>query len=145
MWLKMKEVFKIIPICLYAIVGIISMIMAGKNLSSNKFLPFHEKAANKQWDEIDNPLKLVILTFMRLIGLGFLIVSVLLLVFPLINYFKPDKFYKYSIPAVALIYCTGLFVVNYLLYKKTEADTPWKGSLYAMIAIIIGIIISILN
>ena len=141
----MKEILKIIPILLYLIVGVISMVMAVKNLFSTKFLSFHEKAANKRWDEIDNPLKLVILTLLRLSGLGFLIISILLLVFPVINYFIPNNFYGYSIPIVALIYCTGLFVINYSLYKKTKADTPWKGSLYAMLAIIVGIIISILN
>jgi len=141
----MNGILKIIPILLYMIVGVISMVMAVKNLISTKFLPFHEKAANKRWDEIDDHLRHVILTLLRLAGLGFLIVSILLLAFPIINYFIPNEFYKYSIPVVALIFCTGLFVINYLLYKKTKADTPWKGSLYAMIAIIAGIIISILN
>ncbi len=141
----MNGILKISPILLYMIVGVISMVMAVKNLFSTKFLPFHEKAANKPWDEIDNPLKQVILTLLRLAGLGFLIISILLLVFPIMNYFIPNNFYKYSIPVIALIYCTGLFAINYSLYRKTKADTPWKGSLYAMLAIIAGIIISILN
>jgi hypothetical protein len=141
----MDEILKIIPILLYMIVGVISMVMAVKNLFSNKLAPFHEKAAKKPWDEIDNPLKQVILTLLRLAGLGFLIIAILLLAFPVINYFIPNEFYKYSIPIVALIFCTGLFVINYLLYRNTKADTPWKGSLYAMLAIIAGIIISILS
>jgi hypothetical protein len=141
----MNTLLKIIPILLYIIVGAISMVMAVKSLFSTKFLSFHEKAANRPWDEIDNPLKIIILTLMRLAGLGFLVISILLLVFPIINYCTPSDFYKYSIPSLALIYCTGLFVINYLLYKKTKADTPWKGSLYAMVAIIAGIIISILS
>jgi uncharacterized membrane protein HdeD (DUF308 family) len=82
---------------------------------------------------------------MRLAGLGFLIIAILLLAFPVINYFIPNDFYKYSIPIVALIFCTGLFAINYSLYKKTKAETPWKGSLYAMVAIIAGIIISALT
>ena len=128
----MKEILKIIPIVLFMFVGIISMVMAVKNLFSTKFLPFHEKAANKRWDDIDNPLKHVILSLIRLSGLGFLIIAILLLAFPIISYFIPNNFYKYSIPIVALIYCTGLFVINYSLYKKTKVNTPWKGSLYAM-------------
>jgi hypothetical protein len=138
----MKEILKILPILLYAIVGIVSMVMSVKNLFSDKFLPFHEKAAGKRWDEIDNSLKVVILTLMRLIGLGFLIISILLLVFPVVNYFNPNRFYEYLIPGLALIYCTGLFVINYLLYRKTKANTPWQKSLYAMALIVIGIIIS---
>jgi hypothetical protein len=138
----MKEILKIIPILLYVIVGIVSLVMSVKNLFSDKFLPFHEKASGKRWDEIDNSLKLVILTLLRLAGLGFLIISILLLVFPVVNYLNPNRFYKYLIPGLALIYCTGLFIINYLLYKKTKADTPWLKSLYAMSLIVIGIIIS---
>jgi hypothetical protein len=141
----MDKIIDIIPILLYMIIGVISMVMAFKNLISTRYLPFHEKAANKQWDEIDASLKLVILSLLRLSGLGFLIISILLLVFPIINYFVPNILYKYSIPIIALIYCTGLFIINFLLYRRTKEDTPWKGSLYAAMILIVGIIISILN
>jgi hypothetical protein len=141
----MDRIIDIIPILLYMIIGVISMVMAFKNLFSTRYLPFHEKAANKQWDEIDTSLKLVILSLLRLSGLGFLIISILLLVFPIINYFVPNIFYKYSIPIIALIYCTGLFIINFLLYRRTKEDTPWKRSLYAAMILIVGIIISILN
>jgi hypothetical protein len=129
---------------IYIVVGIISMIMAYKSLFSGKFLPFHEKASNKLWEEIESPLQIVILTFMRLTGLGFLIVSILLLAFPVINYYCPNKIYEYFIPGLALVFCSGLFLINYSLYRKTKANTPWKGSLSAMIALFSGIIISIL-
>jgi len=141
----MKGILNIIPIVLYFIVGMICLVMAIKNIFASKFLPFHEKAAGKPWNDIENPLKLVILSFLRLIGLGFLTLSILLIVCPIVNYCVPNMFYKYSIPGIALIYCTGLFVVNYSMYKKTKADTPWKGSLYAMFTIIAGIIISMYN
>jgi hypothetical protein len=141
----MDRIVDITPILLYMIIGVISMVMGFKNLFSTRFLPFHEKAANKQWDEIDASLKLVILSLLRLSGLGFLIISILLLVFPIINYFVPNIFYKYSIPIISLIYCTGLFIINFLLYRRTKEDTPWKGSLYAAMTLIVGIIISILN
>lgn len=141
----MKGLLKIIPIALYFIVGMISLVMAFRSLFSNNFLPFHEKAADKPWNEIENPLKLVILSLMRLAGLGFLITSILLIVCPIVNYFIPNVFYKYTIPGIAFIFCMGLFINNYLLYKNTKADTPWKGSLYAMFIILVGIIISIFN
>ena len=140
----MAQALKIIQVILYIIVGIISLVMAYKNLFSDRLLPFHEKAANKKWEEIESSLQIVILTFMRLTGLGFLIVSILLLVFPIVNLFYRNGFYEYFIPILALIFCFGLFLINYSLYRKTEANTPWKGSLYAVFVIIVGIIISIL-
>ena len=68
----MKEILKIAPVLLYLIVGFIRMIMTVKNLFSVKFLSIHEVTANKTWDAINNPLKLVVLSYLRLAGLGFL-------------------------------------------------------------------------
>lgn len=141
----MTGVLELIPVVLYLLIGVVCLVMAFKNLSSTKFLPFHAKAAGKMWNEIEIPLKLVILSLLRISGLGFLIVSILMMVSPIVGYFTPNIFYKYLIPFVALIYCMGIFVVNYFLYKKTKANTPWRGSLYAMFVIIAGIIISIFN
>jgi hypothetical protein len=117
--------------------------MAAKSIFTDKYLPFHEKAAGRQWDEIDKPLKIVILSLLRLGGLGFLAISILLIAGSIINFCIQNDIYKYVIPVIALIYCTGLFINNYLLFKETKADTPWKGSLYAVFIIIAGIIISI--
>jgi len=140
----MEEIFKIMPIGLYFLVGIICLSMSVKILFSKKFLPFHEEVAGKKWSEIENRLKLLILSFLKLIGLGFLIVSILLIICPIVNYFSPNIFYKYFIPAIALIWSIGLFVINYSLYKNTKVDTPWKGSLYAIFILIAGLVISLL-
>lgn len=141
----MKEFLNVIPITLYCIVGVISLIMAFKCLFSNKFLYFHEKAAGKQWDEIGDQLQFVILSLMRVSGLSFLLVAILLMVFPIYNYYVPNIFLKYSAPLIAIIYCAGLFIINYVLYKNTKAETPWKNSLLALLFIIVGMLISILS
>jgi len=141
----MNELVRILPVFLYFIVGVISAVMAFKNFSSRKFLPFQEEAANKPWAEIDHSLQLVILALLRLAGLGFLIIAILLLAFPIINYLIPNTFYTFAIPVLALLFCTGLFIVNYSMYKKTNANTPWRGSVYAMIAIIVGMTLSLFN
>ena len=112
----MNEILKILPGFLYFIVGVISAIMAFKNISSDKFLPFQEDAAKRPWGEVDHSLQIVILALLRLAGLGFLIIAILLLAFPIINYLNPSTFYMFAIPLLALVYCTGLFIVNYSMY-----------------------------
>ena len=134
-----------ITIILYGFVGVISLKMAFKNLFSKKYLLFHEKAAEKSWEEIDKRLQYVILAVMRISGLGFLVIALLLIVFPIVNQFIHNEFLKYSIPIIAFVFCSGLFLVNYNLYKQTNSTTPWKGSLFAMIAILTGIILSLLH
>jgi hypothetical protein len=134
----------IISIALYFLTGIICLLMAGKSILSPTFLPFHEQAAGRSWEEIDKPLQLVIITLMKISGLGFLIVFLLLTIFPIVNYFVHDNFTKYSVPFIAMIFCLGLFFFNYSLFRKTKAKTPWKGSLIAMLTILISLIISVL-
>jgi len=135
----------VITIVLYGFVGAVSLKMAFKNLFSKKYLSFHEKAAGRSWEEIDKPLQVVILAVMKISGLGFLMIAILLLIFPVVNQFIHSEFLRYSIPIIAFLFCTGLFLVNYNLYKQTNTNTPWKRSLLAMIAIVAGIIISLLH
>ena len=136
---------EILTIIIYGFVGVISLIMATKSLFAKKYLVFHEKAAAIEWTEIDKRLQYVILALLRISGLGFLVTALILLVFPIVNYFVQDEFVRYSIPVLAFIFCSGLFIINYSLYKQSKSITPWKGSLFAMIAIIAGIILSVLQ
>jgi hypothetical protein len=140
----MKETFNIISTLIYIIVGIICLIMAYKSMFSKKYLPFHEEAASKTWDSIDKPLQNVILTILRISGLGFLTIFLFLSIFSTINYFKPNPFIKYSIPIISLIYCFGLFLFNFILFKQTKAKTPWIGSLIAMFFVLLSFFISII-
>ncbi len=130
---------------LYFIVGVIRLIMAVKNIFAKSFLPFHKKSSNIPWNIIEDPLKIVILSLMRLSGFGFLIIFVLLIIFTGINFYTQNNIYKYAIPVIALIYCVGLFLNNYVLYKKTKANAQWKGSIWTIAILIVGILLSIFN
>lgn len=48
------------------------------------------------------------------------------------------------LPLVSLVFCMGLYGVNLRLHRRTGARTPWRGSLYAAIAIAVGLVVSIL-
>lgn len=140
----MKEIFGITSTLIYIAVGIICLLMAYKSVFSKKYLPFHEEAAARSWDSLDKPLQNVIITILRISGLGFFIIFLLLTVLPAVNYFRPDPFIKYSIPVISSIYCFGLFLFNYILFKQTKAKTPWMGSLIAIFIILTGFVLSII-
>ena len=133
---------ELISIAIYAIVGLISLVMAYKSITSNKFIIFQQKAAAVPWENIDSRLQFVIIALMRISGLGFLIVAILLLIFPVFNYFKQDEFIRYTIPLISLLFCLGLLWINYYLHKQTKSATPWIGSLFTSILIVVGLILS---
>jgi hypothetical protein len=140
----MDKILKILTVAVYFVLGIVCLKMAFKSIFSKKYLPFHEEAADKQWDQIENRLQYLILALLRISGLGFLIVFLILTVLPVFNYFIPDPFFRYFVPGISFIFCLGLFIFNFLLFKQTKAKTPWIGSLVVMIIIVMNFILSFL-
>jgi hypothetical protein len=125
--------------------GMVSLIMAQKSIFSNRFLPFHEQAAGTSWESIDPGVQTVLRSLMKISGLGFLAVSLLLIMCSTMSMFGQDSLFQYLLPGIALLFCLGLFFVNHQLAVQTKANTPWKGSLTAALLIGIGIILSLVK
>lgn len=136
----MKTGVHLIASALYLSTGLVSLVMAGKNLSAKKFLPFQEKAAGLAWDAVDPRLRPVILSLTNVAGLGFLIVGLLLTASAFIIVVNPHRCLEYGVPSAALLFCLGLFGVNFRLHRQTGTATPWKGSLIAAGLVATGMI-----
>jgi hypothetical protein len=134
--------FRILPNAIDLLVGLVCLSMAYFNISARSYLAFHEKAAGKPWSEIEEGLGLVILALMKITGLGFLTVGLLLVACPAVAYFYPNQLYEFAAPALALLFCLGLVRVNKELATKTKAVTPWKDSGYIAILLFAGMIVS---
>ena len=65
----MKGILNLISTLIYILLGIICLLMAYKSMFSKKYLPFHEEAAGKPWENIEKPLQNVIITILRISGL----------------------------------------------------------------------------
>jgi hypothetical protein len=141
----LSALLQTVATCLYAIVGIISLVMALKSLHAREFLPFHEAAAAQPWGELGAGLQAVILSLLRLSGLGFLIVALQLGVVAVAGNFRQGLVVTLALSLLSLLFCAGLFAVNFRLHRRTGAQTPWRGSLYAAIAIAVGLVVSILR
>jgi|WetSurMetagenome_2_1015567.scaffolds.fasta_scaffold15507_3 hypothetical protein len=134
----MQTLSHVISSGIYLAVGSVSAVMAGKTLLAKKVLPFHEEAAGRPWVELEPGVQSVILALMRVSGLGFLVTALLLLLLPVSTYVNDSRDVTLVLPAVALVFCLGLFFVNLQLRAKTGAQTPWKGALYAAVLLVVG-------
>ena len=141
----MKEILNFIVVALYLSVGVISFKMAVNNLFAKEYLGFHKNVTKKSWSDVDRSMQFVIIFLMRLTGLGFLMTAILLTVFPIVNLFASSFIGTYLTPMVALVFCFGLFVNNYSLYKKSVVNTPWHASLIASGLILFGLLLSIIS
>ena len=130
--------------CLFACIGIISVFMALKALTAREFLPFQKAAAGKAWDEIGGGAQAVMTSLLRLSGLGFLVVGVQLGVAAAGILYR-DLVVTVASAVLSLGFCAGLCLVNLRLHRQTGAKTPWRGSLYATIAVAIALVLSIIR
>lgn len=135
----MSTVLHIVSTCLYALVGIISLVMALESLSARGFLNFHTAAAGEPWTALGDGLQAVIVSLLRLSGMGFLIVGLQLVVVSIAVNLHPGLVVAVALPCLALLFCVGLGVINYRLHVRTGAQTPWKGSLYAAVAVAVAL------
>jgi hypothetical protein len=141
----LNTLLQILATCLYGFVAIIAVVMALKSLRAREYLPFQGAAAAQPWSEVGAGLQAVILSLLRLSGLGFLIVALQLMVVAVAGNFDPGLVVTLALPLLSLLFCAGLCVVNLRLHRQTGAQTPWRGSLYAAIAIAAGLVLSILG
>jgi hypothetical protein len=129
---------RVVVLVLYLLVALVALSMARTGLTAQRMLPFHELAAGISWDDVGSGLRAVLLSLTRTVGLGFLVVALLLIVFPIVQFVHPGSATAYGPPALALLYCGGLAVVNHRLEAATSSPAPWKGSLCAAGLITLG-------
>jgi len=141
----MLTIIQYVPSVLYLLVTLICLVMARKGIFAKRFIPFHEKAAGKSWEELEARIKSVILSLTRTTGLGFLAVGLLMAAAAIASLGNPGVFLRFGAPLIALLYCTGLFWATYRLYRAAGTETPWRKSLVAMGLLVAGLVVSILE
>jgi len=127
------------------LVAIISLVMALKSLRAREFLSFQQAAAGQPWGELGAGLRAVVLSLLRLSGLGFLLVALQLGVVAVAGNFGQGLVVTLALPLLAVVFCAGLCAINFRLHKRTGAETPWRGSLYAAIAVTVGLVVSLVR
>ena len=123
---------------LFGLVGVVALTMAWRGLTAKRLLPFHQAATGRPWTELSTGQQSVATALTRSLGLGFLAAGLALLVGCVTDLAHQDVA-TYSLAAIALVFCSGLAVINRRLQRDTSIGTPWKGSLYAAVAILVAL------
>ena len=127
---------------LLVLVAAVSAFMAKNTLTTRRMLPFHEDALLKKWDDLESNLKLIMMALTRFLGIGFLISTLCLLGSATLIIMKAS-YWQLLLITVPIIFNSALALINYALFKKTKAKTPWKESIIALFVIIIALLLAI--
>lgn len=131
-------VLRVASAVLFGFVGVVALTMARRGLTAKSLLPFHQAAAGRPWSELSPGEQSVATALTRSLGLGFLAAGLALLVAG-VTALTGQDIAAYALAAMALVFCSGLAVINRRLQLATSAGTPWKQSLYAVAAITVAL------
>ena len=144
--MKLKNIFKYISAGLYLSISLVAFTMSMVFLTSQEFFPYHAEASGMIWSEIPSGIQLVLLSLIRLAGLGWLVFA-LGLGFLTIYYYhiKNNALAYFIIPVLILIYFGGVFGITYYVFIQTQANTPWTSSMGMIITDIIAFACSMVS
>jgi hypothetical protein len=131
-------VLRVAAAAVLVLVGFIAFTMARNGLSAKRLLPFHQAASARSWEDASPGEQSVALALTRALGLGFLAAG-LALVTSAVTAVAQSDVATYTLAATGLVFCAGLGLINRRLTADTSVGTPWKGSLYAALAILLAV------
>jgi hypothetical protein len=123
-------------------VAVLSFVMSAKGLTASRLLPFHQSASGREWASFTADEQAVALALTRSLGLG-LLVAGLSLVGAAVAAVLDAMAMASVLAVVACVFCAGLAVINRRLTLATGTSTPWRGSVYAAVLIVLAIVILI--
>jgi hypothetical protein len=134
---------RLLSLALSLLVSLVSLLMAVKGLAAREWLPFHEAAAGVGWQSLAPRVQRLLVFLVRLAGLGFLALFLLLAAVPTYLCWHPDRFLGLASLGVGAVYCIGLGVLAHRLHHETGARTPWKKSFLAAGALALAALLSV--
>jgi uncharacterized membrane-anchored protein len=137
-------VLRVAAAVVLVLVGLVALTMARNGLTAKRLLPFHQAGTGRTWDDASPGEQSVALALTRALGLGFLAGGLALVTAGVTAVIQADVA-TYALAAMGLVFCAGLGVINRRLTRETSVGTPWKGSLYAALAIVGALALYVLS
>jgi hypothetical protein len=128
----------------YGLSAILSMLFGIIYLVRSKFMPYHQEALNKPWQQLDQNLRVLLIGLMRTAGGGLLATGTSVAILLLIP-FRAGEFWSiYSIPVIGLLVAIPTLYATALIRLRTHAHTPVVASSLGVGLLVIGFILSII-
>jgi hypothetical protein len=141
----MTIALRLLSLALTYLVSLVSLRMAVKGLFANEWLRFHGEAAKADWRSLPPRLQWLFLFMVRVIGLGFLALFLLLITVPTLLHWHPDRLLGLACLGIGIVYCVGLGVLNRWLHRMAGVGTPWRGSFAAAAVLALAAALSLLS
>jgi len=139
-------VFHTIASVLGLVVALMTLSVGIRFLTAKEYFSYHKAIVGKEWNEIDASIRMVLLAVFKMTASGIIVISFVLFYSVGKGIFINENTLMDKVipPSLCLLFWVGSFLTTFSVHKKTNANTPWKGSLLCLILLSICIIFSTL-
>jgi hypothetical protein len=128
----------------YALAALLSMAFGTIYLVRSQFMPYHQEALGKPWQQLDQGLQALLLGLMRTAGGGLLAGGISLIILLFIPYRAGEAWSLYAIPVIGLMTALPAFYATIFIRSRTQAHTPVAAGATGVGLIVIGFILSLI-
>lgn len=136
-------VFKIISMLFFMIVAISNLIIGIIYTTKKEFASYHKAAIGKNFNDLEDGNKYIILGLMKLGGAGFLTNSIISL--GAICIFWDQSIAFIFISFASFIFCLSGYLITSYVRNNTNGNPPKIGPIINLIAVPAGVIFYILS
>ena len=126
---------------LYALVSILSGMVF---LTRSTFMPFHQDALGKTWEQVDPNVQALLLGLMRSAGGGLMTSGIGVAILLFIPFRAEAIWAIYSIPVIGLLMALPVLYSNLFIRSRTHANMPVTGVSIGVGLLVFGFIMSVI-
>lgn len=127
----------------YVIVSLFSFVFGIIYITRDKFMPYHEVALNKTWEDLEKNQQTLLLALMRVAGSGFIGSSVITIFLIYIYHLYPTNIILLITPIPCLCMSFGSFLATTMVSQKTPTKPPLKLTILSFSLLCVGILNSL--
>lgn len=128
----------------YGIVLLFGILIGATYLFRSTFMPYHQQALGKSWQQLDQNLQVLLLALMRSVGGGSLAASAGAAVMLAIPFRAQESWAKYTLPVIGLVITVSALYATILVRSRTGARTPVVPNAIAVGLLVIGFALSMI-
>ena len=128
----------------YALAALVSMAFGIIYLIRSQFMPYHQVAIGKAWQDLDKPLQALLLGLMRMVGGGLFSAGLSVAILLLIPYRPGEVWSLYAIPAIGIVTAITALFATIFIRVRTGAHTPVIAGVISAGLLVLGFILSII-
>jgi hypothetical protein len=126
----------------YSLAALLSAVFGVIYLARPRFMPYHQEALGQPWEEVNPPLRSVLLALMRTAGGGLLASGISVAMMLFFPFRAGEAWACYAIPLVALVTAAPALYATMLVRARTRAHTPVAAGAAAIVLIVAGVVAS---